>query len=101
MGELVRLEVEGGVGTVRLDRPKMNVLDSRLVGELRAATVEAAIDGLDARWPGMRDRVCDSRPSIRRHINVFVDGEPGGEETAVGAEDRVDVLPAISGGARG
>jgi hypothetical protein len=31
---------------------------------------------------------------------VFVNGELGGEETAVGADDHVDVLPAISGGAR-
>ena len=35
---------------------------------------------------------------VRRHINVFVNGELGGRETAVGDEDRVDVLPAISGG---
>ena len=41
-----------------------------------------------------------SAASIRRHINVFVNGERGDEETAVGADDRVDVLPAISGGAR-
>ena len=25
-----------------------------------AATVGEAIDSLDARWPGMRDRLCDS-----------------------------------------
>jgi molybdopterin converting factor small subunit len=31
---------------------------------------------------------------------VFVNGERGDEQTAVGADDRVDVLPAISGGAR-
>ena len=32
---------------------------------------------------------------------LFVlEGEPGAAETAVGPEDRVDVLPAISGGAR-
>ena len=35
---------------------------------------------------------------MRRHINVFVNGERGGEDTAVGSDDRVDVLPAISGG---
>ena len=32
------------------------------------------IDALDARWPGMRDRLCDSPPRIRRHINIFVAG---------------------------
>jgi sulfur carrier protein ThiS len=30
---------------------------------------------------------------------VFVNGEPGEQETRVAGEDRIDVLPAISGGA--
>ncbi|WP_193604751.1 enoyl-CoA hydratase/isomerase family protein [Nocardioides dongkuii] len=41
MGELVRLEVEDGVGTIRLDRPKMNALDVRMQEEIRAAATEA------------------------------------------------------------
>ena len=41
MGEYVRLEVEHGVATLRLDRPKMNAIDARLRTELRAAAVEA------------------------------------------------------------
>ena len=41
MGEYVRLEVEDGVGTLRLDRPKMNAIDAQLRVELRAAAVEA------------------------------------------------------------
>jgi len=43
--------------------------------EIAAATVADLLDALDERWPGMRDRVRDSTPAIRRHINVFVDGE--------------------------
>ena len=31
-------------------------------------TVEAVMNGLEARWPGMRDRLCDTTPAIRRHI---------------------------------
>jgi enoyl-CoA hydratase/carnithine racemase len=41
VGEYVRLEVEEGVGTLRLDRPKMNAIDAQLRTELRAAAVEA------------------------------------------------------------
>ena len=37
MGEFVRLEVEDGVGTIRLDRPKMNALDAQMQEEIRAA----------------------------------------------------------------
>ncbi len=42
MGEFVRLEVEGGVGTIRLDRPKMNALNVQVQEEIRAAAGEAA-----------------------------------------------------------
>ena len=42
MGELVRLEVDGGIGTIRLDRPKMNALDAQMQEEIRAAAHEAA-----------------------------------------------------------
>jgi enoyl-CoA hydratase/carnithine racemase len=41
VGEFVRLEVEDLVGTIRLDRPPMNALDSRVQEELRAACREA------------------------------------------------------------
>lgn len=40
-GEFVRLEVADGVGTIRLDRPKMNALNEQVQEEIRAAAVEA------------------------------------------------------------
>jgi enoyl-CoA hydratase/carnithine racemase len=39
--EFVRLEVADGVGTIRLDRPKMNALDAQMQEEIRAAAEEA------------------------------------------------------------
>ena len=66
---------------------------------VEAATVAEVIDRLEARWPGMRARLCDSGPTIREHINVFVDGERAGLDTAVGAASVVHVIPAVSGGA--
>ena len=42
MGEFVQLEVEDGVGTIRLDRPKMNALNVQMQEEIRAAATEAA-----------------------------------------------------------
>ncbi|MGZ4483313.1 MAG: enoyl-CoA hydratase/isomerase family protein [Nocardioidaceae bacterium] len=42
MGEFVRLEVEDGVGTIRIDRPKMNALNVQVQEEIRAAAHEAA-----------------------------------------------------------
>jgi len=66
--------------------------------ELPASTVREMIDGLDALWPGMRDRMCDSRPAIRRHMNVFVDGERATLETRLAPGTEVFILTAISGG---
>lgn len=40
--EFVRLEVEDGVGTIRLDRPKMNAISFQVQDELRAVAQEAA-----------------------------------------------------------
>jgi sulfur-carrier protein len=66
--------------------------------DLSAACVGEAIDALNARWPGMRDRLCDSTPSIRRHINVFVEGERASLETRLAPGTEIIVLTAISGG---
>ncbi len=41
MAEFVRLEVADGVGTIRLDRPKMNAISVQVQAELRAAAAEA------------------------------------------------------------
>jgi enoyl-CoA hydratase/carnithine racemase len=42
MASYVRLEVEDGVGTIRLDRPKMNALNVQVQEEIREAAREAA-----------------------------------------------------------
>lgn len=66
--------------------------------EMQAATVAEMIAELDRRWPGMGDRICDSRPAIRRHMNVFVEGERATLATKLKPGAEVFVLTAISGG---
>ena len=63
-----------------------------------AETVDAMVAALDRRWPGMRDRLCDSSPRIRRHINIFVDGERATLQTPLPPGSEVFVMTAISGG---
>lgn len=66
--------------------------------ELAAATVEDMLAALDARWPGMRDRLRDESPAIRKHINIFVDGRRAGLDTPLTPGTTVYVLTAMSGG---
>ena len=42
MAEFVTLEVDGAIGTIRLDRPPMNTLSIQVQEELRAVAQEAA-----------------------------------------------------------
>ena len=66
--------------------------------ELDAPNVAALLEGLDERWPGLRDRLCEPGPAIRRHIHVYVDRERAQLGTAIEPRSRVDVITAISGG---
>jgi len=66
--------------------------------DVDATSVDEAIARLDERWPGMRDRLCEPGPTLRPHINVYVDRERAGLDTALEPGSRVDVIAAISGG---
>jgi len=66
--------------------------------DVDAPTVNDAISELDAQWPGLRDRLCEPGPAIRRHIHVYVDRERAALDTPIDERSRVDVISAISGG---
>ncbi|HEX8156431.1 MAG TPA: MoaD/ThiS family protein [Solirubrobacteraceae bacterium] len=61
-------------------------------------TVNELLEELERSHAALEGWILDERGIIRRHINVFVNGEQAEPDTAVGAEDRIEILPAISGG---
>jgi sulfur-carrier protein len=66
--------------------------------EVEATTVREAIDRLDDRTPGLRNRLVDSGPVLREHINVFVDGVQASLDTPLRPDSTIHVIPAVSGG---
>ena len=84
--------------TLCLHGPLRKLAGGTATHELEGATVLELIRALEAGHPDIVGWILDERGRIRRHINVFVGGEQGGEETEVGPGDRVEVLPAITGG---
>jgi molybdopterin converting factor small subunit len=88
------------MAVVHLRSPLKQQVGNRAEHPVEGATVMELMQGLEAANPAIAGWILDERGQIRRHINVFVNGERGDAQTAVGADDRVDVLPAISGGAR-
>jgi molybdopterin converting factor small subunit len=94
------VEGEGAVlmAVVRVRAPLKEKAGGQSELAVDGATVVQLLRELERAHPPLGGWILDERGHIRRHINVFVNGELGSEGTAVAADDRVDVLPAISGG---
>jgi sulfur-carrier protein len=78
--------------------PLRKLVAGRAEHELPGATVVDLLRALERSHPDVSGWILDERGLIRRHINVFVNGERGGEGTEIQARDRIEVLPAITGG---
>jgi molybdopterin converting factor small subunit len=69
---------------------------------VEASTVADVVRALEALAPGIGFYICDERGRLRQHVNVFVDKQMirdrSGLSDAVGADDEVHILQALSGG---
>jgi sulfur-carrier protein len=86
------------VGVVRVHGPLRRLAGGCAEHRLSGDTVLALLRALEREWPPVAGWVLDERGLIRQHINVYVNGERGSEDTAVAPQDLLEVLPAISGG---
>jgi molybdopterin converting factor small subunit len=84
--------------TVRLREPLKRLASGRAEHALEAATVVELLEALEQSQPALSGWILDERRRIRPHINVFVNGELGDGGSTLDDGDRVDVIPAISGG---
>lgn len=66
------------------------------------ANVAEVFDALEARYPGIGERLRDDSGQIRRFVNVFVNGrnvrEIDGAATALSPGDELGIIPAMAGG---
>ncbi len=83
---------------VRLREPLKRLAGNRSEHTLAAGTVSSLLQSLEASQPALSGWILDERGVIRAHINVYVNGELGDGARALKDSDRVDVIPAISGG---
>jgi len=66
--------------------------------EVAGETVSEMLQALEREQTALEGWILDERGEIRQHINVFVNGEQAQPDSAVSDEDRIEILPAISGG---
>ena len=86
------------MAVVRLRAPLTELTGGRRELKLEGETVRDVLRALEDQHPAIAGWILDERITIREHINVFVNGERGREDTALGPDDKIHVLPAISGG---
>jgi len=70
--------------------------------EVNAKSIGEAITELQARFPGIQERLVDEKGEVRRFVNVYVNEEDirflKNRETPLKAGDQVSIIPAIAGG---
>ena len=66
--------------------------------EIAGDTVGDVLRTLESAWPKTAGWILDEHGAVRRHVNVFRNGERVDETTSIAAGDHLQVLPSITGG---
>jgi sulfur-carrier protein len=93
------------VPVVRIPTPLRRLTGGEAEVSVDGATLAEVVAALDARHPGLGERILDEEGRLRRFVNVFVRDEDvrflDGLDTAVADEDVVSIIPAVAGGSAG
>ena len=70
--------------------------------QVPGTTVREVLVNFGTAYPGVGAQVLDEAGHVRAYINVFVNGNEmrtlRGEDTPVGPQDEVSIIPAMAGG---
>jgi molybdopterin synthase sulfur carrier subunit len=76
--------------------------DRKPKASVSEANILTLIDDLEAKYPGIKERICDGEGKIRRFVNVFINDEDirflGNEAAKVKDGDVISIVPAVAGG---
>ncbi|HXG02659.1 MAG TPA: MoaD/ThiS family protein [Candidatus Binatia bacterium] len=88
--------------SVRIPTPLRALTRGTAEVQADGGTVEALVEDLDRRFPGLRERLVDERGELRRFVNIYVNEEDirflDGKATVLKDGDSVSIVPAIAGG---
>jgi molybdopterin converting factor small subunit len=88
------------MATVKLRAPLKDLAGGDREVSADGASVGEVLRDLERRHPRIVGWVLDEHGRVRRHVNVFLDGERVREDAPVGPTAILHVLPSISGGSR-
>ena len=87
---------------VRIPTPLRKLTNNEELVEINATTIGEAVAQLQARYPGIKERLVDDNGEIRRFVNVYVNEEDirflKNLQTPIKDGDEISIIPAIAGG---
>jgi molybdopterin converting factor small subunit len=90
------------MATVRIPTPLRKLTQGQETVTVPATTVAGLISELEAKHPGLRERLLDDKGQLRRFVNIFVGDEDirflKQLDTPLEAAAEVSIVPAIAGG---
>ena len=88
---------------VLIPTPLRNLTGNAAEVQVEAKDVAALVQALEAKHPGLKERLCDDSGKLRRFVNIYLNEEDirfmQAEATALKDGDEVSIVPAIAGGA--
>jgi len=86
----------------RIPGPLRRLSNGEITVEVGAHDLGAAIEALDARYPGFKDRLLDDQGELRQFVNVYLNDEDvrlgSGLKEKVSEADEISIVPAVAGG---
>ena len=69
---------------------------------VQSDSLPSLLNNIDQQYPGIQNYIVDERGSLRKHVNIFIDGElikdREGLSDVVGEKSEVYIMQALSGG---
>jgi molybdopterin synthase sulfur carrier subunit len=86
----------------RIPGPLRRLSDGEITVSVDATDLGSAIEALDARYPGFKDRLLDEKGELRQFVNVYLNDEDvrlgQGLQARVAEKDEISIVPAVAGG---
>lgn len=86
----------------RIPGPLRRLSDGEITVAVEAADLGSAIEALDARYPGFKERLIDPSGELRQFVNIYLNDEDvrlgSGLKAKVNERDEISIVPAVAGG---
>ena len=86
----------------RIPGPLRRLSGGEVTVAVQAADLGSAIEALDARYPGFKDRLLDENGELRQFVNVYLNDEDvrlgAGLAAKLADKDEISIVPAVAGG---